>query len=130
MMVSIPKLSNSRWLFDKIRFGEIDFGLTTDILEEYEEVIGTYYSPNLASNVCEMLVNKSNALLISPYYFWNLIETDLDDNKYVDCAIACNADFIITHDGHFKVLDKISFPKVQRITIAAFKEYLISINRF
>ena len=130
LMVSIPKLSNSRWLFDKIRFGELEFGLTTDILEEYLEVIGDFYSPNLANNVCEMLVNKPNATLISPYYFWNLIQTDLDDNKFVDCAIAYNADFIITHDRHFKELDKISFPKVQRITIEEFKDYLISINKF
>lgn len=129
-MVSIPKASQSRWLFDKIRFGEIEFGITTDILEEYSEVIGGFYSPNLANNVLEMLVNKPNAIRISPYYFWNLIQTDPDDNKYVDCAIACNADFVVTHDGHFKVLDGINFPKVQRITINAFKDYLISRNLF
>jgi uncharacterized protein len=117
-------------LFDKIRFGELEIGITTDIFEEYLEVIGDFYSSDLANNVCEMLANKPNVKLISPYYFWNLIEIDPDDNKYVDCAIACNADFIITHDGHFKILDKINFPKVQRITIEAFKEYLISINRF
>jgi uncharacterized protein len=129
-MVSIPKTSKSRWLFDKIRFGELEFGITTDILEEYSEVIGGFYSTNLANNVLEMLVNKPNAIRISPHYFWYLIQSDPDDNKYVDCAIACNADFIITHDGHFKVLDEINFPKVERITIEGFKNYLISQKLF
>jgi DUF1016 N-terminal domain len=35
-----------------------------------------------------------------------------DDNKFVDIAIASNADYIITNDKHFKILSKISFTKV------------------
>jgi len=41
-----------------------------------------------------------------------LISEDNDDNKYVDCAIACNADMIISNDAHFRVLEKIDFPKL------------------
>lgn len=124
LLVSIPKLSETRWLFDGLRSGLFEFGITTEILEEYEEVIGDFYSPNLAHNVVEMLPNLKNSLLITPYYYWDLIVIDRDDNKFVDCAIACQADYIITHDKHFKELQKIAFPKVRCLKINDLKKLL------
>ncbi|MCF0041674.1 PIN domain-containing protein [Dyadobacter fanqingshengii] len=53
LLVSIPKLSATRWLFDALKSGIFEFGISTEILEEYEEVIGGFYSPNLATNVVE-----------------------------------------------------------------------------
>ena len=125
LMVSIPKLSETRWLFDGMRSGIFEFGITTDILEEYEEVIGDYYSPSLAHNVIEMLPNLQNSLLVTPYYFWDLIVLDRDDNKFVDCAIACQADYIITHDRHFNELKKIAFPKVKCLKMDALKKLVL-----
>ncbi len=124
LLVSIPKLSETRWLFDGLRSGLFEFGITTEILEEYEEVIGDFYSPNLAHNVVEMLPNLKNSLLITPYYYWDLIVIDRDDNKFVDCAIACQADYIITHDKHFKELQKIAFPKVRCLKMNDLKKLL------
>lgn len=124
LLVSIPKLSETRWLFDGLRSGLFEFGITTEILEEYEEVIGDFYSPNLAQNVVEMLPNLKNSLLITPYYYWDLIVIDRDDNKFVDCAIACQADYIITHDKHFKELQKIAFPKVRCLKMNDLKKLL------
>lgn len=37
---------------------------------------------------------------------------DPDDNKFVDCAIAENATFIVSNDSHFSVLREIDFPKL------------------
>lgn len=117
-------MSATRWLFDGLRFGLFEFGITTEILEEYEEVIGRYYSPTLASNVVEMLPNLENAIWVNPYYKWNLISADSDDNKFVDCAISCQADQIVTHDKHFKVLQQIPFPKVKVIQMEALKNLI------
>jgi uncharacterized protein len=124
LMVSIPKLSNTRWLFDGLRSGQFEFGITTEILQEYEEIIGRYYSPILANNVVEMLPNLDNSVWVIPHYKWNLVTYDYDDNKFVDCAINCQADYIITHDKHFKVLADISFPKVKVLTMDELKELL------
>jgi hypothetical protein len=33
----------------------------------------------------------------------------------VDCAVACNAKFVVTEDTHFDVLKKVDFPKVDVI---------------
>ena len=47
--------------------------------------------------------------------YFNLISVDPDDNKFVDCAVAANAKFVVTDDGHFDVLKQIDFPKVNII---------------
>ena len=125
LMVSIAKISKSRWLFDAIIEGQVELAVTTDILEEYEEIIGIFYgSPTLANNVVETLINLPNVLQVSPYYFWYLIQNDPDDNKFIDCAIACSADYIISEDGHFNVLKYIEFPTVRVCTRNEFKNIL------
>jgi predicted nucleic acid-binding protein len=57
---------------------------------------------------------------IDPFYKWSFITADPDDNKFVECAVAANAHFIITNDKHFKVLKDIPFPTIQTITIEEF----------
>lgn len=123
LMVSIPKLSATRWLFDGLKSGLFEFGISTEILEEYEEVIGGFYSPNLATNVVELLPNLENAIWVTPFYRWNLI-SDADDNKFVDCALACQADYIVTHDKHFNALASIPFPKVNILNMLELKVLL------
>lgn len=41
---------------------------------------------------------------VSPTFRFHLIAADPDDNKFAGCAIAAEADFIITGDRHFDVL--------------------------
>ena len=42
LLVSIPKHSETRWLFDALREGKFQFAITTEILGEYEEVLGEF----------------------------------------------------------------------------------------
>lgn len=46
-----------------------------------------------------------------------LISNDPDDDKFVDCAIASSADYLVTHDNHFNILKTVEFPKVEIIDI-------------
>lgn len=123
LLVSIPKRSETRWLFDALREGQFQFAITTEILGEYEEVIGEFYSSNIATNIVELLTTARNGILVTPHYRWNLIP-DQDDNKFIDCAISCQADYIITHDRHFNILADIPFPKVAVLKMAALKAIL------
>jgi predicted nucleic acid-binding protein len=41
---------------------------------------------------------------ISPSFFFRTISADRDDDKFADCAITANADYIVTSDSHFRVL--------------------------
>ena len=44
-------------------------------------------------------------LYVQPHFRFRVITGDPDDNKFVDCAIAVEADFILTVLRHFNVLD-------------------------
>ena len=78
----------------------------------------------VASNITELLLNLKNVIKIEPYFNWVLIDNDPDDNKFVDCAIAGNAMFLVSNDKHFQVLNKVDFPKVALIEIKSFLEKL------
>ena len=56
----------------------------------------------------------------------DLITQDPDDNKFVDCAIVANADYLVSEDNHFNVLKDIPFPKVNVITLEQFQNDLQS----
>jgi len=43
------------------------------------------------------------------------------DDKFVDCAFAANATFIVSDDKHFEALKEIQFPK---IFVLKLKEFL------
>ena len=66
------------------------------------------------------IIEKQNTDLVIPDFKWNLISADPDDNKFVDCAVAANADFIVTNDAHFNILKTVSFPKVNTISLQEF----------
>ncbi len=80
----------------------------------------------IATNISEMLLTLSNVQKQDVFYKWNLIEIDKDDNKFVDCAVAGNADYLVCNDKHFNCLKIIEFPKLNLLTIEEFKELLLS----
>ena len=47
---------------------------------------------------------NGNLIRQQPDFRFQVIKADLDDNKFIDCAITANAQRIITHDRHFNVL--------------------------
>jgi predicted nucleic acid-binding protein len=60
-----------------------------------------------------------NLRRVEPAYHWRLLTADPDDDKFADCAIAAQAEWIITEDRHLDVL-KHSGHKPQPITPEAF----------
>ncbi len=90
---------------------------------EYAEIIEQKMGVLASENVLGVLENLKNVELITNYYKFNLLK-DEDDNKFVDCAICSNADYIITHDSDFNILRKIDFPKVVLLNTIEFKDLL------
>ena len=99
--------------------------VTDDILNEYEEIIAQKTgSAEIAQNIINAIINRSNTRHIEVFYHFGLITVDPDDNKFVDCAIKANAKYIVTEDHHFDILQQIDFPKVDIIGIDEFVESL------
>jgi uncharacterized protein len=121
LLVSFSRNSNYYWIFDSFLKEEITICVTTDILMEYEEIISKHIGRKIATTVLNLLENAPNIELITKYFKWNLIHIDPDDNKFVDCAVASSAKYLVSNDQHFEVLKEVAFPKVETITANEFK---------
>ncbi len=91
--------------------------VSTEILDEYAEIIEKYTSPVFAESALGVITNNPFTLFINPYFNFKLISADPDDNKFIDCAIAANAKYVVTEDSHFEILKHIDFPKVNLISL-------------
>ena len=77
-------------------------------------------SVGVATNVIHLLLESEFVEFINPYFRLHLIEADHDDDKFVDCAFAANAAFIVSDDKHYDVLKDISFPKILVLKLKEF----------
>ena len=98
--------------------------VSNEIIFEYMEIFSQKVSATFAANIVGAILKSNCVKLISPSFHFNLITQDPDDNKFVDCAIIANADFIVSDDSHFKALENIPFPKVKVITLEQFQKEL------
>ena len=100
--------------------GKIQLCVNTEILNEYEEILSGKTTKEIAHNVVEAIARLSTTYFQDSYYHFGLITEDPDDNKFVDCAIAADAELIVTNDKHFDVLRIVTWPK---LTIIKLKEF-------
>ena len=124
LLVSISPRSPYHWVFRNLIDENYILCVTTDILEEYEEIIGRHMGFKVANFVLQIIESAINVELVTKYFRWDLISQDPDDNKFVDCAIASNARFIVSNDKHFNILSKIEFPKVEVISLDDFSKIM------
>jgi putative PIN family toxin of toxin-antitoxin system len=126
LLVSIAKKSPYRLIFDSLLTKQFDLIISNDILSEYTEIIAQKANVMVATNISEMLLALSNVQKQDVFYKWNLIDADKDDNKFVDCAIAGNADYLVSNDKHFNCLKTIEFPKLSLLNIDDFMDLLVT----
>jgi putative PIN family toxin of toxin-antitoxin system len=120
IVMSLTSASPYHVIFESLVNGKFVLAVSTDIVLEYEEIIQQKYNTATAKSFINLLNELINVSYVHPYYHWQLITADLDDNKYCDCAIAGQAEYIVTEDKHFSVLKTVSFPSLT----------VIGINRF
>ena len=120
LLASLNRSSRFHHLYELFVSEAFEWMLSNEILTEYEEVLTQQYSAATAQRVTEILLNAPNASFQEAYYKWQLIEADPDDNKFVDVAIAANADYLVTNDRHFEVLKQIEFPRVPIVSLQTF----------
>ena len=104
--------------------GHISLCVNTEILNEYEEILAKKTTRDIAHNVVEAIARLHTTVYQEVYIHFGLIEADVDDNKFVDCAVAADAEFIVTNDAHFSVLKQIEWPKLTVIDIKEFASQL------
>ncbi len=112
------------FVLDDLIDGKYQLYLTKEILLEYEEKTIDIFSPNTAEVLMGTLNMSNYVHFVDVFFNLNLIHKDQDDNKFVDCAFAANAHFIVTNDKHFNILKNIDFPKLNTINLEDFTDLL------
>ena len=124
VLQSIAHWSRYHDLWLSILDGRNQLCVTTEILNEYAEIIERKTNAQFSSLAIEVIINNPNTLFINTFYNFNLIQQDPDDNKFVDCAVAAGAKFIVSNDHHYDILKDIVFPRIEVIPIEKMMKFL------
>ena len=98
--------------------------VSTEIIFEYEEILRTLASPIVADMFLKVIDQATNVIRKDPYFRLKIITHDNDDNKFVDCAFACQADYIVTDDKHFGEAANSPFPQFKIISLDDFYDLM------
>ena len=122
LIQSIGFRSNYRVVWDAFLAGKYTMCVSNEILDEYYEILQRLFRPAFAETVINAIVESPYVEFVNPYFNFNMIAADPDDNKFVDCAICANAKYLVTNDRHYDILKEIPFPKVDIISLQEFAE--------
>ena len=121
LIQALPSHSQYHKIWTNFLAGEYRLCVSNEILSEYEEILSILTSPNVAHNVVEAIARHPMTYYRESYFHFHLLsDVDKDDDKFVDCAITANADFIVTEDSHFSHLRNIPFPQLIVLTLDEF----------
>ena len=116
----IARRSPYRPIWDAFLEGRYELCVSNEILDEYQEILGQQITPTIAENVVLLMLNQENVRLVDPHFRMQLIMADPDDNKFVDCAFAAGADYLVSEDSHFNILHHTPFPMLNLVTLDEF----------
>lgn len=122
LIASIGRMSPFRWIFDSLIAGKLILCVSNDILFEYHEVLEKKTTSEIAENITNFITINPYTERVDIYFNFNLITADESDNKFVDCAISSNADYLVSNDKHFQILNTIDFPRISVLTLAEFSD--------
>ena len=120
LISSLPKKGKYYQVWQDFFANKYILCYTNEILTEYEEILTQKLGQTIAQNIIKAIIARPNTLKFDPHFQFQLITQDVDDNKFVDCAIVANAQYIVTEDKHYNVLETIDFPKVNVIDLDTF----------
>lgn len=124
LILSLPEKSPYHQIWQSFLQGAYILCVSNEIMMEYAEIIERFWGKDIADYVLKIIAGSNNTYYATPYFKFGLISQDPDDNKFVDCAIASNARFIVTEDRHFDALKSIDFPRVDVVGIDQFMQQL------
>jgi putative PIN family toxin of toxin-antitoxin system len=118
-------------IIDLIKQGKLALALSHDILAEIRKVL---LYPKIkkklrltTKEIGESLIQIGQAAITTQGKVRvNVIKDDPDDNRYLECAMEAQADFIISGDRHLKDLK--SFQGIKIVDPATFLEFIAELD--
>ena len=122
LVAILPSRSPYHKVWTDFLDNRLEICISNEILAEYEEILSEKTSLFFADAIVKTLLNRKNVIRVSYLWHFALITQDPDDNKFVDCAICGQAEFLVSNDKHFNVLKEIEFPPVTVVKLQDFVE--------
>lgn len=105
LVQSIPTRSRFRPIIEGFDAGRFMLVVSNEILLEYEEILKAICGATAWSSFDSLLTARAAFVKrVDPTFYWRAIVHDPDDDKFVDAAVAGEANWIITEDSHYDVL--------------------------
>lgn len=92
---------NEYELLKLAQLGKIKLVLSLQILKEFKEVISRprfNYTIPVIDEIVERILNISE--IIIPKEKVNIVKEDPSDNKFIECALSGNVNYIVSGDNH------------------------------
>ena len=121
-LVSLAPNYKYNWIYRSLVENKFDLVISNEILTEYQEQIVKRYGINYTEAALDFLLLLPNVILNNPSFLWQLIESDKDDNKFIDCYIAGQCDYIISNDRHVLQIKSSKFPQIAVLNYNEFEE--------
>ncbi|WP_247233059.1 putative toxin-antitoxin system toxin component, PIN family [Telluribacter sp. SYSU D00476] len=121
-LVSLAPHYKYHWLYQSLIQGKYELAVSNEILIEYQEQIALRYGLQRTDTTLDFLLMLPNIHLFNPSYLWQLIESDKDDNKFIDCFLASQSDYIVSNDRHIHQIKTIDFPPIQVLRYEEFEQ--------
>ncbi|MFB9843389.1 putative toxin-antitoxin system toxin component, PIN family [Mucilaginibacter ginsenosidivorans] len=111
-LVSLAPNFKYHWIYRSLFRGKFELVVSNEILTEYQEQITVRYGIEKSDTALDYLLLLPNVILKNPSFLWQLVENDKDDNKFIDCYIASQSDYIISNDRHIHQIKTSKFPQI------------------
>ncbi len=120
-LVSLAPHYKYHWIYRSLLQGDFELAISNEILMEYQEQISLRYGIKQTDATLDFLLMLPNVYLYNPSYLWQLIDNDKDDNKFIDCFIASQSDFIVSNDRHIHQIKDNEFPTINAFRYEEFE---------
>jgi uncharacterized protein len=99
---------NPRKIVDLWKTGEIALCLSKPIVDEYIEVLRRLglQNENELDELLGLFAHGLHVIFTAKTPELHVVERDPDDNKFIECAVALTAEFVITGDKALKAIQE------------------------
>lgn len=112
---------NPKKIVDMWKKGHFILCITEDIVFEYVEVLNRLSIPiRKIKELTGLFKERANIEFLVNTEKMEIIEDDPQDNKFIECAVAANAQYIISGDKHLRALK--SFGNIKILSPSEFLE--------
>ncbi len=113
---------HSRDIVNLWKTGEITLCLSKEIVDEYVEVLGRLGLQNERElgELLGLFAHGFHVQFTAKIPDLRIVEGDPDDDKFIECAVALNAEFVISGDKALRAIEK--YMGIQIVTPREFLE--------